>query len=113
MARRGGYGKDVEGIEWAKLGAAADAQGKLSAASVGQSYYTWLNDAVAFHVHYCERYQLHQLYRQDQQDATARNAPTVMPHDPKYQPRSPRPSMTFTPAPGQGSDPARNFRPTR
>jgi len=102
MARRGGYGRDVEGIEWAKLGAGQDALGKLSAAGMGQTYFAWLNDAVAFHVHYCERYQLHQQYRQDQEAAAQQNRPTVDPHDPKYHPQGPRPTVTLRAA-GQGS----------
>lgn len=111
MARRGGYGRDVEGIEWAKMSAHQDAEGKLSAAAMGQSYYTWLNDAVAFHVYYCERYRLHQQYSHDQAEASRSNTFTVDPHDPRYQPQRPRPVITMQP--GQGSAARMQPGPTR
>jgi hypothetical protein len=92
MARRGGYTRNVEGIEWAKLSEQMDARGKLSAARMGQSYYTWLNDAVAHHDYRCEVLEMQERYQQAQTEATANNMPTVDQRD--YRVTRPVPTIT-------------------
>ena len=99
MARRGGYTRDVAGIEWAKLSQQRHAEGVLSAASMGQDFYTWMNDAVAHHAYRCEMIQAKQRYQEDELAARQSNAPTPDPNDRRYQVNKPVPTIT-RPEPG-------------
>lgn len=112
MARRGGYTRNAEGIEWAKLSEQLDAEGKLSAVSMGQSYYVWLNDAVAHHVFRCEQLKAQERYQQDQAEATRTNSYTVDPLSPKYQVTRAKPTITRASVSEQGSGvTGRTYRP--
>ena len=102
MAPRGGYKKGVDiGAEYVRLHETLDAEGKITARSMGQDYRVWISDAVEHHVYRCEMLLAQERYQHDAMAAAQRNSHTPDRFDPRYQVTRPKPEIT-RPA-GQGS----------
>ena len=114
MAPRGGYKKNTDKRgEYVRLDQVQDAEAKLCAASMGQTYETWIADAVAHHLYRCELIACEERFRADDKYAADTRGISPIRSDPQYQPQRPKPVITRGPAGGQGRGPGhgRSYRP--
>lgn len=113
MAPRGGYKKNTDPRgEYVRLDQLHDAEAKLCAAKMGQPLPVWIADAVEHHLFRCEQMMGLERWREDELEAARTNSPSPMKTDARYQPGRRQPTITRTPAAGQGSGPGgRSYRP--
>lgn len=112
MARRpGGSGRKSADIEWAECHRSLYGEAIVSATSMGQDAYTWMNDAIEHHVYRCEQLKAQERYQADLAAAAAGLQPSPMSYDERYQVHRPKPTITKRPGQGSGPPTGRNYRP--
>ena len=110
MAPRGGYRKNTDPRgEYVRLDQVRDAEAKLCAARMGQTFEVWFADAVDHHIYRCELLQAKERYRSDDLEARRLNLPTPDPNDRDYRVSRPQPTITKPETHGTGN--SRQLRP--
>ncbi len=113
MARRAGGYRKSQDVEWAECARQTYGEAIVSAASMGQDVFTWMNDAIQHHAYRCEVLQAQARYQADELEASTSMRNTPDKNDPRYQVTRPKPEIT-RPAAEQGSGPTgrgRSLRP--
>jgi hypothetical protein len=111
MARRAGGYKKSDSTEWAECARSIYGEAIVSANSIGQDVFVWMNDAILHHVYRIEQMKAAAMYQADVKHAHETKGITPQPYEAKYQVQREKPTIT-RPGPGQGSGPSgRSYRP--
>ncbi len=111
MARRVGGYKKADRTEWAECDRRLYGEAIVSAASMDQDEFVWMNDAIAHHVYRCEQVKAQERYQMDMAAFNAGHTDiSPQKHDPRYQVTRARPEITVQ-QPGQSTAPGPKIKP--
>ena len=111
MARRAGGYKKSDSTEWAECARSMYGEAVVSANSLGQDVFTWMNDAIAHHVYRVKLLHAKERYEADMAEAIHTNGITPQQWESRYQVTDPKPEITRRPGQGSGPTTSRSYRP--